>query len=121
MFSDRRLWVLLGEEPYDLIISGLPLNNFEVDEVEEILDVVRRLLAPRGTLSFFEYIAIRKAKAAISGSAQRRRLRGVARAVGRLLAEGQFKRDCVLTNVPPAWVHHVRNVEVRGEVDAASE
>ena len=109
---------LLGEQPYDLIISGLPLNNFEVEEVEKILDVLRQLLAPGGTLSFFEYIAVRKAKAAISGSQQRRRLRGVARVVGHFLAEGEFKRDCVLTNVPPAWVHHVRNIEVRGEVDA---
>jgi phospholipid N-methyltransferase len=110
---------LLGEPPYDVIISGLPLNNFEVDEVEEILDVLRQLLAPGGTLSFFEYIAIRKAKAAISGSVQCRRLRGVAQAVGQLLAEGEFKRDCVLTNVPPAWVHHVRNVGVRSEAAAS--
>ena len=112
---------LIDEEPYDLIISGLPLNNFEVDEVEDILDVLRRLLAPSGTLSFFEYIAIRKVKAAISGSQQRRRLRGVACAVGRLLAEGEFNRDCVLTNFPPAWVHHVRNIEARGDTDTDAD
>jgi len=112
---------LIGEEPYDLIISGLPLNNFEVDEVERILDVLRQLLAPGATLSFFEYIAIHKARAALSGSAQRRRLREVARVVGRFLNEGEFRRDCILTNVPPAWVHHVRNVEARGEAQAAAK
>ena len=110
---------LLGQEPYDLIISGLPLNNFEVDEVERILDVLRQLLAPGATLSFFEYIGIHRARAALSGRAQRRRIREVARVVGRFLDEGETKRDCVLTNVPPAWVHHVRNVEAQHRAVAA--
>jgi len=96
------------EAPYDLIISGLPLNNFEVHEVEHVLEVFRRLLAPGGTLSFFEYVAIRKAKATISNRIVRQRLRGVAAAIDALRAEGEFRRDMVLTNVPPAWVHHVR-------------
>ena len=104
----RPVQELVGEPPYDLIISGLPLNNFEVDEVEQILDVLRRLVAPGGVVSFFEYIAIRKAKAAVSGRAQRQRLRGVARVVGDFLRQGEIRRDWILPNVPPAWVHHVR-------------
>ncbi len=61
-----RLENLPGEHCYEVIISGLPLNNFEVHEVEQILGIFRRLLRPGGTLSFFEYIAVRKAKSLIT-------------------------------------------------------
>ncbi len=96
------------EVSYDLIISGLPLNNFAVADVEQILAAFARLLKPGGTLSFFEYIAIRHARALGSGRAERARLRGISRALGALLGEHEIRRDWIWPNVPPAWVHHVR-------------
>jgi phospholipid N-methyltransferase len=99
---------LPSSETYDLIISGLPLNNFEVDLVERILSKLTRLLAPGGVLSFFEYVAVRKAKALISSPGDRVRLEGIARVLGAFLAGMEIRRDLVLANVPPAWVHHVR-------------
>jgi phospholipid N-methyltransferase len=99
---------LLADEPYDLIVSGLPLNNFEVGEVEHILDLFGRLLKPTGTLSFFQYIGIRKLRAVVGGAADRNRLRGIGRAMDRVLKNGEIRRDHVFTNVPPAYVHHVR-------------
>ncbi len=93
---------------YDLIISGLPLNNFSVTAVERILATMTGLLKPGGILSFFEYIAIRRAKALISGRAARARLRGIGKVMGALLGEREIRRDRILINVPPAWVHHVR-------------
>jgi phosphatidylethanolamine/phosphatidyl-N-methylethanolamine N-methyltransferase len=101
-------------EPYDVIVSGLPLNNFSVEFVSQILAKLRRLLAAGGTLSFFEYIAVRQAKAILSKPAERRRLRGIGQALGSMLAEHEIGRDCVLANVPPAWVHHVRFGESLG-------
>ena len=95
-------------EPYDLIISGLPLNNFSVDLVERLLAKMRKLLAPGGTLSFFEYVAVRRAKSLVSSRADRERLRGIERTLGELLGKSEIRRDLVLANVPPAWVHHVR-------------
>jgi len=96
------------DETYDLIISGLPLNNFTVAEVERILSVLTGLLRPGGTLSFFEYIAIRHVKKLISGRAERERLRGIGRVLAALLDAHEIRRDWVWPNVPPAWVHHVR-------------
>ena len=96
------------EKSYDLIISGLPLNNFSVADVERILESFERLLRPGGTLSFFEYIAIRKARALVSRSQERARLSGIGRALDRRLHEGEVRRDWIWPNVPPAWVHHVR-------------
>ncbi len=93
---------------YDVIVSGLPLNNFSVSDVERILGVLMNLLAPGGTLSFFEYIAVRKTKTLISGPSERARLRGIGAAMQSLLDSREIRRDAILLNVLPAWVHHVR-------------
>jgi phospholipid N-methyltransferase len=99
----------LPDEPqYDVIISGLPLNNFAAKSVENILNKLRRLLAPGGTLSFFEYVAVRRAKALVSRRAERQRLADIARLLHDVLKSTEVRRDMVLANVPPAWVHHVR-------------
>lgn len=94
---------------YDLIVSGLPLNNFAVDVVVGILGQLHRLLKPEGTLSFFEYVGVRPLRGLVSGRAERRRLRGVGQAIAAARSGRQIHRDLVLRNVPPAWVHHLRN------------
>ncbi len=96
------------DRQYDLIISGLPLNNFTVQSVREIFTKMRELLAPGGTLSFFEYVAVRRVKSIVSGRADRERLTGISRLFCEVLSSTEVRRDLVLANVPPAWVHHVR-------------
>jgi phospholipid N-methyltransferase len=99
---------LAEDRPFDVIVSGLPLNNFPLALVEQLVGKLSRLLAPGGTLSFFEYIAIRRVKATLSPRAERERLRGIGKLLDNFLAKHEIRRDRVLTNVPPAWVHHVR-------------
>jgi phosphatidylethanolamine/phosphatidyl-N-methylethanolamine N-methyltransferase len=94
--------------PYDVIVSGLPLNNFPIELVTRLLEKLQRLLAPGGTLSFFEYIAIRRVKTLLSNRSERQRLSGIGKTLGSILASHEVGRDCVIANVPPAWVHHVR-------------
>jgi phospholipid N-methyltransferase len=91
-----------------VIVSGLPLNNFPVELVTKLLAKLQQLLAPGGTLSFFEYVAIRRVKTMLSNRSERERLRGIERALGSVLGSHEVGRDCVIANVPPAWVHHVR-------------
>lgn len=105
-----------GVGEYDLIVSGLPLNNFDVPLVEEILKAYRRLLRPGGRLSFFEYVAIRRAKAMMSGENQRNRLRGIDRVLNEFLSGESASREMVWCNMPPAWVHHV---QVAGSAEPA--
>jgi phospholipid N-methyltransferase len=99
---------LPDNEPFDLIISGLPLNNFSVQLVEQILAKLRRLLVPGGRLSFFEYVAIRRVKSSVSRRGDRERLRGIGRVMEDALRGNEVCRELVVVNVPPAWVHHVR-------------
>lgn len=104
----QRVETLAGSEPYDVIVSGLPLNNFSAGDVEQILDVLLRLLRPGGMLSFFEYLAIRRARALVSSPAERARLKGIGQALDKVLKPYEFRCDWVWPNVPPAAVHHVR-------------
>ena len=98
---------LAAEGGYDAIVSGLPLNNFSGELVEQLLQTLVGL-SPGGTLSFFEYVAVRQAKLLVARGDERTRLAAISGHLGRLLGADEFRRDCVLRNVPPAWVHHVR-------------
>ncbi len=104
----RRVEDLPDELPYDVIISGLPLNNFAVSDVQTILGTLKKLLHPDGVLSYFEYVAARRVKSCVSRQKERQRLRGVGQLLGEALKKYEIHRDCIFFNVPPAWVHHVR-------------
>lgn len=93
---------------YDAIVSGLPLNNFSGELVGQILKTLSSLLAPGGTLSFFEYVGVRPVKQTLAGRHERARLTEIGQHLCALLKPHEFHRECVLRNLPPAWVHHVR-------------
>ena len=95
-------------EPFDAIVSGLPFNNFPVALVESILKHLEKLAAPGATLSFFEYVAIRRIKGVVCKKPERDRLHGIGRVLDDAFARRQFRQECVMANVPPAWVHHLR-------------
>lgn len=97
-----------GDEPYDFVISGLPLNNFPADLVEQIFEEYFRLLAPGGTLSYFEYMFIRPIRRRVTGAEDRQRLTRIDEIMGRHLAAHGFRRDWVFVNMPPAWAQHLR-------------
>jgi phosphatidylethanolamine/phosphatidyl-N-methylethanolamine N-methyltransferase len=103
-----RLEDLKDDGGYDLIVSGLPLNNFSVAAVEQILEGFGRLLKPGGVLSFFEYIAVRSVRSRIGTKGERERLRAISGLLHRAFDGREIHRDWVWPNVPPAWVHHVK-------------
>lgn len=111
----KRIEDLPASELFDVVVSGLPLNNFEPDLVREILHGLRLHLAPSGTISFFQYLALRPARTIISGRIKRQRLRGIGQALRDVLDKGEFARDVVWSNFPPATVHHLRYASVRGK------
>jgi phosphatidylethanolamine/phosphatidyl-N-methylethanolamine N-methyltransferase len=102
------LQALAQDGEFDVVISGLPLNNFSPEDVRAILDAYARLLKPSGVLSFFQYILIRDAKTMVSFGLERSRLKAVGKAIDGVLGEREFARDWIWPNVPPAWVHHLR-------------
>lgn len=93
---------------YSAIISGLPFNCFTGSEVRGLLEHFRGLLKSHGTLSFFEYLAIRQMQAPFIGAKHRSRLHDVSRVVREFVARHQFHEKVVLVNLPPARVRHLR-------------
>ena len=103
-------------ERYDVVISGLPLNNFQPEQVQAFLDHFARLAGPGGVVSFFEYVAVRSTRQRLSRRvATRQRLRGVSSVLRNYLRCYELRRELVLRNLPPAWVHHLRFGEPAGD------
>lgn len=97
-----------GGARYDVIVSGLPLNNFPAATVRALLASMMALLRPGGTLSFFQYVGVRKMKWMFGGPHKRREIREVGQVLNEWLRDHECARDVVPLNVPPAWVHHLR-------------
>lgn len=97
-----------GENDYDFILSGLPLNNFSVEKIRTIFTTFDRLLKPGGLLTYFEYILIRSLKTPFVSRQERARLRQVGQLVADYQHTYEVGRQHVLANVPPATVRHLR-------------
>jgi len=97
---------LPGAGVYDYMISGLPLNNFPLSLVRDIFHAYQRLLKPGGTLSYFEYLAIRDLKRLLASRPERRRLRVLGKFLQRRIRAFQIGEDRVFLNVPPAVARH---------------
>lgn len=99
---------LPGESVYDLIISGLPLNNFTPDDIRSIFDTLTRLIRPGGLLIYFEYTLIRTLKMPFAGRKERQRLASVSKLLDGYIRNCQIRRDHIFLNVPPATIRHLR-------------
>jgi phosphatidylethanolamine/phosphatidyl-N-methylethanolamine N-methyltransferase len=97
-----------GAAVYDFMISGLPLNNFALDLVEDIFRSYRRLLKPDGVLSYFEYLAIRALKMPFVAGAERERLEVLGTYLQKQIDTSQIGEEAVFWNVPPAVARHFR-------------
>ena len=98
----------VAEEPYDFVISGLPLNNFPAELVTSITDTYFRLLKPGGVLSYFEYMYVRPVRKIVTRGAERIRISSIDDTLQAHCVRCRIRRDNVWLNVPPAWVQHLR-------------
>jgi phospholipid N-methyltransferase len=95
-----------GQACYDFMISGLPLNNFAMSLVEDIFRSYQRLLTPGGTLSYFEYLAIRALKMPFVIPTERARLGSLTTYLEEKIRRYQVGEEAVYLNVPPAVARH---------------
>jgi phospholipid N-methyltransferase len=95
-----------AEDYFDHIISGLPFNNFPPALVRKIFHAFMSAAKPSGTISFFEYIGIRKLKAPFLSDEERERLDEVESIIKEFMDRGE--RHMTLLNLPPAWACTVR-------------
>ena len=94
--------------PYDLIVCGLPFNNFPPALVRSIFRRMMSLLREGGELAYFEYAGVRTFKAPLVGATGRRQLRGIAKVGQSLRRKHEGSKELVLGNLPPAVAVHLR-------------
>lgn len=92
---------------YHAIVCGLPYNAFPTHVSRAILRRLVSMLRPGGTLSFFEYAAIRHLRSATSSIQVKRAMRWHASFIRRLEQDMSGRRDLVMMNIPPAWAVHL--------------
>jgi phospholipid N-methyltransferase len=97
-----------GAQVYDFMISGLPLNNFSLDLVEDIYRSYERLLKRTGTLTCFEYVWIRAMKMPFVSEPERDRLTRLTHYLEAKIRRHQIGEEFVFLNVPPAVARHLR-------------
>lgn len=101
-------------QKFDYIISAIPFNNCPPTFVDQVLAHYRTLLKPGGVLSYIEYIGGRTLKRINQSDP----LLGARQALlQRYARQFEYRRDVVVGNVPPAWIHFLRFTE--GNVENA--
>jgi len=93
---------------YDAVVSGLPFNCFQPEEVRGFIEHFRALLKPQGTLTWFEYVAIRKIQSPFVSKARRAQLKGINDVTSSFIRDHQFKQEIIPINFPPARVRQLK-------------
>lgn len=97
-----------GIDQYDIVISGLPLNNFSPALVTELIDTALSHVRPGGTFSMFEYMYVRPLRSRVGPKKDRERMKAIESIMRERFDKYRFNTDWVFPNVLPAWVQHMR-------------
>jgi len=95
------------EKSYTTIVCGLPFNSFSPDVADRILQQLVGLLAPGGTLAFFEYAGLPSLRCAVPGPWQSS-AREHRRCLRDLSSSMRQERTFIFRNILPAWAVFLR-------------
>ncbi len=98
---------------FDAIACSLPFNNFDPGLVMRIFSHIFMLARPEGTVSFFEYILLRRMRIWASFGRETK-LAVIEAIVTDLVTRFGCSRKAVWGNVPPAMVYTMRAHVSRG-------
>lgn len=90
--------------PYDAIVSGLPLNAFDAEFVSVVLAKYEALIKPTGKISYFEYIGLGNIKKSFLVGKSRKNLEEVLSAKQQFTKKHHAVSTSVFRNFPPARV-----------------
>lgn len=98
----------VADEPYDGIVSALPLTNFAPDTVRRILGRYLDLLVPGGWLTYFAYLGTRHARQFFASPPEAQRHRAAEEVMNQFVNDYGVRQRRVWWNLPPATVHYLR-------------
>lgn len=96
------------DERYDYIVMGIPINNLEPGTVAEIMYKMLGALKPGGTFCYYEYVLNSMKRTMLTGEKLKKHLhmQNVLRQVHK---RHEYKRENVLLNLPPLFVHYLHD------------
>jgi phospholipid N-methyltransferase len=92
------------EGKFDAIICGLPFNNFPLDLVEHLFDVMLGFLRSEGELAYFEYLGMLKLKRVFGFPAIRRETKQRTKDIDARYEKQSGKQQTVWRNIPSCRV-----------------
>jgi len=92
------------EEPFDAVICGLPFNNFPIDLVKHLFDVMFNLLKSDCELAYFEYLGMRTLKSMFGTPTLRKETKERTRDFNNRLASKNGSTHLVWRNFPSCRV-----------------
>jgi phosphatidylethanolamine/phosphatidyl-N-methylethanolamine N-methyltransferase len=96
---------------YDLIVCGLPFNNFPPKLMRQIFRRMFALLNEGGEIAYFEYAGVRVMKSPVVNGAARARLRKIDTIGKSLRRRHEGRKQLVLANFPPAIAYKLRGAK----------
>ena len=93
---------------YDLIVCGLPFNNFPPALVRAIFKDLMDLLVDGGELVYFEYAGVRVIKGSLVGSKGKKQLKEIRGIRRELFKAHEGRQQLVMANLPPALTVRLR-------------
>lgn len=93
---------------YDIIISTLPFNNFDIDMLRSITEQYEQLIKPGGILSYVEYLLGAETKTMLSWGGKKREYQERTVFIHDFRDRNLFKTTKIYKNFPPISVHHLR-------------
>ncbi len=106
------------EGNYDLIVCGLPFNNFPPVLVRAIFKDLMDLLIEGGELVYFEYAGVRVIKGTLIGSQGKKQLKEIRNIRSELINMHAGREQLVMANIPPALAVRLRKATISAKVVA---
>ena len=115
LLTDFRLHCAPIEEaqlsgPFDVIVCGLPFNNFPPKLMRQIFRRMFALLKEDGELVYFEYAGVRVIKGSVMDRDGRARLKRIDTIGKSMQRKHEGKQELVLGNFPPAITYRLKGL-----------
>ena len=112
------------EGPFDVIVCGLPFNNFPPKLMRQIFRRMFANLKDAGELVYFEYAGVRAMKSPVMDKDGRARLKRIDQIGKSLRRNHDGEKDLVLGNFPPAITYRLKSsnsARVKAPVSASAK
>jgi phosphatidylethanolamine/phosphatidyl-N-methylethanolamine N-methyltransferase len=93
---------------YDYMVSSLPLNVFNAEFVQSVMEHYEEIMKPGGIISYFEYMVFPEIKKLFLNRVHRADYKKMHGILDQYRRKYEIDTDKVFKNLPPAIVHNLR-------------